>query len=61
VSLPVVDAALNRVPNQLRPGVLDIMSQFKSSPSQKRALLLKKNVPRSVVDELELLADAGMF
>jgi translation initiation factor 2-alpha kinase 4 len=59
--LAVVDAALKRVPDQLRPAVLDIMSQSKSSPSQKRALLVKKTVPRGVVDELELFADAGMF
>jgi hypothetical protein len=36
------------------------MSQSKSSPSQKRALLMKKTVPRGIIDELELFTDAGM-
>jgi hypothetical protein len=55
----VVDLALNRIPNDLRPAVIDIMNQSKSSPSQKRALLLKKGLLRSTTDELEVLAEVG--
>jgi hypothetical protein len=55
----VVDLALNRIPNDLRPAVIDIMNQSKSSPSQKRALLLKKGLLRSTTDELEILAEVG--
>jgi hypothetical protein len=55
----VVDLALNRIPNDLRPAVIDIMNQSKSSPSQKRALLLKIGLLRSTTDELEVLAEVG--
>ena len=55
----VVDLALNRIPNDVRPAVIDIMNQSKSSPSQKRALLLKKGLLRSTTDELEVLAEVG--
>jgi translation initiation factor 2-alpha kinase 4 len=55
----VVDLALNRIPNDLRPAVVDIINQSKSSPSQKRALLLKKGLLRSTADELEVLAEVG--
>lgn len=55
----VVDLALNRIPNDVRPAVVDIINQSKSSPSQKRALLLKKGLLRSTADELEVLAEVG--
>lgn len=55
----VVDLALNRIPSDLRPSVVEIISQPKSSPSQKRALLLKKGLLRSTADELEVLAEVG--
>jgi translation initiation factor 2-alpha kinase 4 len=54
-----VSLALNRIPNDLRPAVFDIINQSKSSPSQKRALLLKKGLLRSTADELEVLAEVG--
>jgi translation initiation factor 2-alpha kinase 4 len=57
--LSVVDLALNRIPNDLRPAVVDIINQSKSSPSQKRALLLKKGLLRSTTDELEVLTEVG--
>ena len=56
----VVDAALKRVPDQFRSVVLEVMSQSKSLPSQKRAFLVRRGLPQSVIDELELFADAGM-
>lgn len=56
---PVVDLAFNRIPNDLRPAIVDIINQSKSSPSQKRALLLKKGLLRSTADELEVLAEVG--
>jgi len=36
---------------------MDIMNQFKSSSSQKRAALLKKGLLRSTADELEIFAE----
>jgi eukaryotic translation initiation factor 2-alpha kinase 4 len=50
---------LSRIPLEIRPSVIDIIHQSKSSPSQKRALLLKKGLLRSVVDELEALSNLG--
>ncbi|KAI9461114.1 hypothetical protein HD554DRAFT_2206776 [Boletus coccyginus] len=53
----IVELALSRVPDDLRPSVMDIMNQFKSSSSQKRAALLKKGLLRSTTDELEIFAE----
>ncbi|KAH7923751.1 Serine/threonine-protein kinase [Leucogyrophana mollusca] len=53
----IVDLALNRIPDELRSSVVDIINQSKSSVSQKRASLLKKGLLRSTADELEVLAD----
>ncbi|KAH7905298.1 kinase-like domain-containing protein [Hygrophoropsis aurantiaca] len=53
----IVDLALNRVPDELRSSVIEIINQSKSSVSQKRAALLKKGLLRSTADELEVLAD----
>lgn len=55
--VPVVELALSRVPEDLRPSVMDIMNQSKSSSSQKRAALLKKGLLRSTADELEIFAE----
>jgi hypothetical protein len=55
----VVDLALSRIPDAQRGAVIEIIHQSKSSPSQKRALLLKKGLLRSIADELETLADTG--
>lgn len=55
----VVDIAMNRVSPGHRSIIVDVLSQQKSSVSQKRALLLKKGILRSTVDELEILADIG--
>ncbi|KAJ6593628.1 kinase-like domain-containing protein [Mycena capillaripes] len=54
----IVRIILERIPSPLRPSVLDIISHSKSSPSQKRALLLKNGLLRSTADELEALADS---
>ena len=50
---------MERVPNGARGAVMDILAQTKSSQSQKRSMLLRKGVSRTVVDELELLSDIG--
>jgi len=55
----VVDLALSRIPAAQRSAVIDIIHQSKSSPSQKRALLLKKGLLRSIADELEAFAETG--
>ncbi|KAF7974176.1 hypothetical protein HWV62_13309 [Athelia sp. TMB] len=53
----IVDFALNRIPMELRPAVIDVLNQSKSSASQKRSLLLKKGLLRSTADELEILSE----
>ncbi|KIL60768.1 hypothetical protein M378DRAFT_906708 [Amanita muscaria Koide BX008] len=54
----IIELALSRLPAGQRDGVVDILSQAKSSVSQKRALLLKKGLLRSTADELEVLSDS---
>jgi len=56
----VVELALSRVPQDIRGSVLEIITQAKSSWAQKRAMLLKKGLLRSTVDELEVLSDIGV-
>ena len=56
----VVELALSRVPQDIRDSVLEIITQAKSSWAQKRAMLLKKGLLRSTVDELEVLSDTGV-
>jgi len=51
------DLALARISADLRSEVVNVLDQSKSSPSQKRSILLRKGVPRNVVDELEILMD----
>ena len=57
----MVEIALNRVPADARSSVTEIILQSKSTPAQKRALLLKKGVPRAAVDELEILSEVGQW
>lgn len=52
---------MDRVAADLRPQVLDVLNQTKSSQSQKRAMLLRKGLPRHVVDELEVLTEVGQW
>lgn len=49
------------VPADLRQEVIKVLDQPKSSLSQKRSTLLRKGVSRTVVDELEILMEIGMF
>lgn len=51
-----MELALQRIPVNLQTHALEIMNQTKSSPSQKRANLLKKGILRSTADEMEVLA-----
>ncbi|KAH9956146.1 hypothetical protein BC827DRAFT_1139950 [Russula dissimulans] len=53
----VIELALSRVPHDIRDSVIEIILQVKSSWAQKRAMLLKKGLLRSIVDELEVLSD----
>ncbi|TDL16229.1 Serine/threonine-protein kinase [Rickenella mellea] len=53
----VAEIAMNRVPKELRASVTDVLSQTKSSSSQKRASLLKQGLLRSTADELEVLSE----
>jgi len=53
----IVRIIFERIPSALRSSILEIISNSKSSPSQKRALLLKNGLLRSTADELEALAD----
>ncbi|KIY47671.1 kinase-like protein [Fistulina hepatica ATCC 64428] len=52
----IVEIALAKVPEDHRSSILDVLRQQKSSPSQKRASLLKKGVSRAIADELEILS-----
>ncbi|KAG5719281.1 Serine/threonine-protein kinase gcn2 [Termitomyces sp. T112] len=53
----IVELILTRLPSGQRHAVTDILTQPKSTISQKRALLLKRGLLRSTADELELLTD----
>ncbi|KAJ7760657.1 kinase-like domain-containing protein [Mycena maculata] len=53
----IVRVLFDRIPSAIRPSILEIISHSKSSPSQKRALLLKLGLLRSIADELEALTD----
>ena len=55
----MVELALDRVPHDIRDPTIEIITQSKSSWAQKRAMLLKKGLLRSTVDELEVLSDIG--
>ena len=57
----VVELTMNRVPAGQRDAVVEIISQSKSLPTQKRALLLKKGLFRSTAEELEILSETGML
>jgi translation initiation factor 2-alpha kinase 4 len=50
---------MGRIPDVHRHAVVEIINQTKSSPSQKRALLLRKGLLRSTTDELEILSEVG--
>ena len=56
----IVELALGRVGAEQRASVLEILTQSKSTTAQKRTLLLKKGLSRSVVDDLEILGEQGM-
>ena len=53
----VLDAALERVPAELRVETVDMLTNTKSSASQKRNSLVVKGVSRNVCDELKVLAE----
>ncbi|KAJ3481924.1 hypothetical protein NLI96_g7338 [Meripilus lineatus] len=53
----ILDVAFSRIPNELQSEVAKVLDQTKVSQSQKRAILLRKGVPRNIVDELEVLMD----
>ncbi|KAG1849257.1 kinase-like domain-containing protein [Suillus subluteus] len=55
----IADLALNRIPEELRSSVIEIINQSKSTAPQKRVSLLKKGLLRSTTDELEALAEIG--
>lgn len=59
LSNAVVQIAMNRVSADARSSVTEIILQSKSTPAQKRALLSKKGIPRTTVDELEILSEVG--
>ena len=56
----VLDTALERVPAELRAETLDMLTNTKSSASQKRNSLVVKGVSRNVCDELKVLAETCM-
>ncbi|KAJ4467716.1 kinase-like domain-containing protein [Lentinula edodes] len=54
----IVSVVVERIPASQRTAVLDVIQHTKSSSSQKKANLLKKGLPRSLIDELDVLTDA---
>ncbi|PCH37122.1 Serine/threonine-protein kinase [Wolfiporia cocos MD-104 SS10] len=50
----ILEVALDRIASDHREAVTEILSQTKS---QKRLMLVKKGVPRTIVDELEVLSE----
>ncbi|KAL1666492.1 hypothetical protein GGF50DRAFT_113198 [Schizophyllum commune] len=53
----IIDCAFDRVPQELRASVRDILLQHRSSTPQKRSALAKKGISSSVIQELDLLVD----
>lgn len=56
----VKECVYNRIPAARRASVHEVLSQPKSSWRTKRGLLVKANVPKVTLDELEALSEAGM-
>ncbi|KAF8580136.1 Serine/threonine-protein kinase [Ramaria rubella] len=54
----VKECVYNRIPAARRSTVQDVLSQPKSSWRTKRGLLVKGNVPKGTLDELEALSEA---
>ena len=52
---------MNRIPPDARSAVIETIHLPKSTPAQKRALLTKKNLLRTTVDEVELLSEVCMY
>jgi hypothetical protein len=59
--LAVKECVYDRIPAARRASVQDVLSQPKSSWRTKRGLLVKVNVPKGTLDELEALSEAGKF
>ncbi|KAF8148631.1 kinase-like domain-containing protein [Crassisporium funariophilum] len=53
----IAEVALSRCPADSRSAVAEIVLQSKSTPAQRRALLLKKGLLKATVDELEILSE----
>ncbi|TFY77050.1 hypothetical protein EWM64_g6962 [Hericium alpestre] len=53
----IIELALERIPEDLRAFVIETLMQARSSWAQKRQMLLKKGLLRSLVDELEIMED----
>ncbi|KAJ3517042.1 hypothetical protein NLJ89_g752 [Agrocybe chaxingu] len=56
----IVEIVLNRVPADARSSVIDTIQSPKLTPALKRAALTKKNLLRSTIDEIELLAEVSL-
>lgn len=55
----VIQIMLARIPEDLRPAVIEILTEPKLTSSQRRTMLLKKGLFKSTVDELEALDSKG--
>ncbi|KAI0746241.1 Serine/threonine-protein kinase [Daedaleopsis nitida] len=53
----ILETALERVPPEMQGETIDMLTNTKSSKSQKRNNFKLKGVSRSVIDELEILAE----
>lgn len=59
--LAVKDCVYDRIPAARRASVQDVLSQPKYSWRTMRGLLVKANIPKGTLDELEALSEAGKF
>jgi translation initiation factor 2-alpha kinase 4 len=55
----VIQIALARIPEDLRPAAIEILTEPKITSAQRRLMLLKKGLLKSTVDELEVLDSKG--
>lgn len=53
----MTDAIFARIPENRHRDVINVVENSKMSASQKKALLVGQGVPRSVIDDLEILLE----
>ena len=52
---------MNRIPSDARSTVLETLHLPRLTPAHKRSLLTRKNLLRTTIDEIELLAESSKY